>query len=145
MGQADLFTKDNHKNIINNNNTINILNELLRTYANVQIGKLRPLINNTIDVLVESLDDNKQIFSIDGLSSGQKEIISTLFTIWDTTKKEPCVVLIDEPELHLNAQWHSSFVKKITEIAPKNQYILATHAEAVMASVRDENQLILTR
>jgi predicted ATP-dependent endonuclease of OLD family len=78
------------------------------------------------------------------LSSGQKEIISTLFTIWSATYHQPSVVLIDEPELHLNAEWQRIFVSKLAELAPKNQYILATHSEEIFASVPKERRLLLT-
>lgn len=122
---------------------IAILNNLLETYARVKVGKLRPFRNNTIDVQVEHLDAPGKGFSIDGLSSGQKEIIASLFLIWNKTHKNPSVVLIDEPELHLNVQWHSGFVGKLLEIAPNNQYIMATHAEAIMDSVRSENRHLL--
>lgn len=144
MEEANLFERVHNKNGDEHNEAPQILNDLLKTYANVQIGKLRPYKDNTIDVTVEKISDASQTFSIDGLSSGQKEIISTLFLIWNETKKHPSVVMIDEPELHLNAQWHSSFVKKLLEIAPNNQYILATHAEAIMASVEKENRILLS-
>lgn len=122
---------------------ITTLDNLLKSYAGVRVGKLRPFRNNTIDVQVEHLNAPGKGFSIDGLSSGQKEIIASLFLIWNTTYKRPSVVLIDEPELHLNVQWHSGFVDKLLEIAPDNQYIMATHAEAIMDSVRSENRHLL--
>ncbi len=86
---------------------------------------------------------NQKGFSIDGLSSGQKEVISTLFLIWSSTYKSPKVVLIDEPEMHLNMQWHINFIRKLNELAPDNQYIVATHAEGIMASVPKGNRILL--
>lgn len=145
MENADLFESTSLKKQEKDNAALAALNGLLCTYASVKIGKLRPYRNNTIDVQVEKLDEPGKGFSIDGLSSGQKEIIATLFLVWNATYKNPSVVLIDEPELHLNLQWHNGFVRKLVELAPDNQYIMATHAEAIMASVDRPNRIMLQR
>ena len=143
MEEANLFEPELFKKHAEDQKAPHVLNDLLKTYANVKIGKLRPYRNNTIDVQVEKVNEPSQSFSIDGLSSGQKEIISTLFMIWNTTQNKSSVVMIDEPELHLNAHWHAGFVDKLLQIAPNNQYIMATHAEAIMASVNKENRILL--
>jgi predicted ATP-dependent endonuclease of OLD family len=122
--------------------TLNKLNELMKYYAKGKISKLRPSSDNTIDFRVVPINGEKS-FSFDGLSSGQKEIISTLFLIWLHTKNNPSIVFIDEPELHLNAQWHRSFVNKLISLAPNNQYILATHSEDVMSSVDKDRRILL--
>jgi hypothetical protein len=118
------------------------LNELLRRYARVEMAKLRPLSNDTIDFRVTTHSEGSS-FSFDGLSSGQKEIISTLFLIWRHTRDRPGIVLIDEPELHLNHEWHRDFVRQLHNLAPDNQYILATHSEDVFASVPEDRRAIL--
>ncbi|MEO5366599.1 MAG: ATP-binding protein [Magnetococcus sp. WYHC-3] len=82
-------------------------------------------------------------FAFDGLSSGQKEIISTLFLVWHYTRESPAIVMIDEPELHLNAQWHRDFVREVVRLAPNNQYLMATHSEDVFASVPASQRLSL--
>lgn len=118
------------------------LNELVAFYAGGTISKLRPSSDNTVDFRITPINGESS-FSFDGLSSGQKEIISTLFMIWLHTKDRPLVVLIDEPELHLNAQWHRKFVKKLASLVPGNQYILATHSEDVMDSVGKDRRILL--
>ena len=143
MEGADLFEEPSLRQSGRDKDALAALNGLLETYANVHIGKLRPYKNNTIDVQVERKDEPGRGFSIDGLSSGQKEVISTLFLIWNATYKNPSVVLIDEPELHLNIQWHAGFVRKLLELAPDNQYVLATHSEDIMASVGEKHRHLL--
>lgn len=139
MGQANLFEfNEDH----DSDETIRKLNELVKFYAGGVINKLRPSSNNTIDFRVTPID-GKDSFTFDGLSSGQKEIISTLFLIWYHTKNNPCVVFIDEPELHLNSQWHRSFINKLVSLAPQNQYIMATHSEDIMDSVNEDRRLLL--
>ncbi|KKZ11634.1 MAG: hypothetical protein TQ37_06775 [Candidatus Synechococcus spongiarum 15L] len=122
---------------------IDKLNDLLKIYADGTISKkLRPRADNTVEFRI---DPNRggDSFTFDGLSSGQKEIISTLFLIWHYTQERPSVVLIDEPELHLNAQWHRRFVNTLLDLAPHNQYVVATHSTDVMDSVDEDRRLLL--
>lgn len=81
--------------------------------------------------------------SFDNLSSGQKEMISTLFTIWYHSLDHWNLVLIDEPELHLNAGWHMDLLPRLVEMCPGNQYIVATHSEDVAKSVEPNRRIIL--
>lgn len=139
MGKADLFefVEDQEPD-----EAIKKLNTLVKFYAGGTISKLRPSADNTVDFRVMP-SNGEESFTFDGLSSGQKEIISTLFLIWYHTQHKPSIVFIDEPELHLNGQWHRSFVKKLVSLAPQNQYILATHSEDVMASVGEDRRILL--
>ena len=139
MGKARLFefVEDQKPD-----DTVEQLNALMARYARGTIGKLRPSSDNTVDFRVQPERGGKS-FTFDGLSSGQKEIISTLFLVWEHTKNNPSVVFIDEPELHLNAQWHRIFVKDLVNLAPQNQYIMATHSEEIMDSVAEDRRVLL--
>jgi predicted ATPase len=110
------------------------INTLIQRYCGGQIEQLRPLPDNKVDIRIKP-NDGGESFSFDGLSSGQKEMIATLFLIWKNTQNQPSVVLVDEPELHLNAEWQSGFVRQLHKLAPNNQYILATHSETIFRSV----------
>ena len=140
MQRADLFELSE---VENPDTAIDQLNDLLEFYAGGRISKLRPGGDNTVDFRIRP-DGGGESFTFDGLSSGQKEIISTLFLVWYHTQGRPSVVLIDEPELHLNTQWHRSFINKLFELAPRNQYIVATHSVDVMDSVEQDRRLILS-
>ena len=139
MGKAQLFEllEDREPD-----DTIEQLNALMVRYARGTIGKLRPSPDNTVDFRVQP-ERGGESFTFDGLSSGQKEIISTLFLVWEHTKNNPSVVFIDEPELHLNAQWHRTFVNHLVDLAPQNQYIIATHSEEIMDSVAEDRRILL--
>jgi predicted ATPase len=139
MGQASLF-EDTDKE--KSQNVLSQLNSLIQRYCGGQIEHLRPLPDNKIDIRIKPID-GKESFSFDGLSSGQKEMISTLFLIWKNTKEQPSIVLIDEPELHLNAEWHGDFVRQLHQLAPHNQYILATHSEQMFRSVDERHRAVL--
>lgn len=142
MNKAELFESEVEKQL--EDATIETLNKLIKTYANGKMGKLKAFSESTVDFRVE-LIDSKESITFDGLSSGQKEIISTLFLIWYHTIDNPSVILIDEPELHLNAQWHHSFIRDLIKLAPDNQYIIATHSEDIMASVSKDQRVLLSR
>ncbi len=121
--------------------TVEFLNGLLKRYAGGSIEKLRPLPDNSLDFRITT--GSGASFAFDGLSSGQKEIVSTLFLIWRHSQQSPCIVLIDEPELHLNAEWHADFVERLQEYGPNNQYILATHSEQIFGCVGEDRRALL--
>ena len=139
MGQAALFEGINKGE---SQSVLTQLNALIHRYCGGQIENLRPLANNKVDIRIKPSTGGKS-FSFDGLSSGQKEMIATLFLIWKNSQDQPCIVLIDEPELHLNTEWHGDFVRQLHKLAPHNQYILATHSEEIFRSVDESYRAIL--
>lgn len=118
------------------------LNALMSDFAQGRVDKLRPSPDGTFELRIAPTNGGPS-YSFDGLSSGQKEVISTLFLIWHTTRDFPGVVLIDEPELHLNAEWQRLFVRTLWSLAPWNQYIMATHSEEIFGSVTEDRRLLL--
>lgn len=117
------------------------LNEMLTNFAGGRVDKLRSMNDNRLDIRIAT--PGGASFSFDALSSGQKEMISTLFLIWHITRHRQALVLIDEPELHLNAEWQREFIHQLHALAPQNQYILATHSEDIFASVPEDRRVLL--
>ncbi len=139
MSKANLFEElddrqagDEHK----------MLNDLLEEYAGVSLLKLKPLPDNAVELRLQPKGAGSS-YSFDGLSSGQKEIMSTLFLIWRHARQMPGVVLIDEPELHLNAEWHRTFMRRLLEIAPNSQFIVATHSRDVFEYASPDRRVLL--
>lgn len=118
------------------------LNGLMREFAQGSVDKLRSAADGTLELRVAPTGGGPS-HGFDGLSSGQKEIIATLFLIWHHTRKAPGIVLIDEPELHLNAEWQRLFVRTLWSLAPWNQYIMATHSEEIFGSVTEDRRILL--
>jgi predicted ATPase len=139
MGKEHLFED---ADVEKSTEILNQLNLLMKRYCGGEISKLRPLPDNTLDIRIQLINQNES-FSFDGLSSGQKEIVATLFLIWKNTYESPSIVLIDEPELHLNAEWHGDFVRQLYKLVPHNQYILATHSEDMFSSVEKRHRAVL--
>jgi len=145
LGKSGLIEGQDNKD---SEEELRFLNELVKDFAECQLSdrfKLHETDNDTfLDVRVR-LPEIKETYSFDGLSSGQKEMITTLFMIWYCTRNAPKVVLIDEPEQHLNAEWHRRFVYLLHKTVPHNQYILATHSKHIVSAVDDERQIMLVK
>ena len=139
MGRQGLFESVNEAEA---ETVIEQLNSLIVAYAHGNLAKLRDSEERGVELRV-SPKGGESSFPFDGLSSGQKEVISTLFLIWKYTRKQPGIVLIDEPELHLNAEWHRGFIRQLAQLQPNNQYIIATHSEHIFDSVDERNRLLL--
>ena len=127
---------------VNSQVALDELNSLVERYVGGRIERMDILQGGQLDLQVTPSRGGTP-FTFDSLSSGQKEIISTLFLIWRYTRDRPGIVLIDEPELHLNAEWHRDFIQQLHRLAPQNQYIIATHSEDVFASVEKDRCLLL--
>lgn len=139
MGRQGLFESINEAEA---DAVVEQLNSLIVEYANGNLAKLRETKDRGVELRVNPTGSESS-YPFDGLSSGQKEVISTLFLIWKYTRKQPGIVLIDEPELHLNAQWHRGFIRQLAKLQPNNQYIIATHSEHIFDSVDERNRMLL--
>jgi predicted ATPase len=71
---------------------------------------------------------------VDALSSGQLELFA-LFGSLMLVEFEEGIIVIDEPELHLDPQWHGLLIRAIRRFLPKAQLIVATHSPKVYDSV----------
>lgn len=53
------------------------------------------------------------------------------------------IILIDEIDLHLHPSWQQRVIRDLTSIFPKVQFIVSTHAPAIINSVQSENLFVL--
>ena len=105
----------------------------------------------------ESADGNAQKFAMDEMSDGYKNTLSMIGdiayrmavlnpTLGDQVlEKTPGVVLIDEIDLHLHPQWQQTILSDLHAIFPEVQFIVSSHAPAVINSVPREQIRILDR
>lgn len=92
---------------------------------------------------------------INQLSDGYKSTISLVADIayrmaalnpqllGNVCRETDGVVLIDEVDLHLHPTWQQRILGDLTEIFPKVQFIVSTHAPAVINTVKSENIILL--
>ncbi len=100
-------------------------------------------------------DGEKYKFALDEMSDGYKNTLSMISDIayrmavlnpqlgMEVLRKTPGIILIDEVDLHLHPQWQQTIVKDLQNIFPKVQFILTSHAPAVIHSVKKEHIRIL--
>ncbi len=81
---------------------------------------------------------NEIVFSQDGeellpytLSSGEKQMLVILLTVL-VQDKQPCILLMDEPEVSLHIEWQQRIIEIIREMNPYAQLILTTHSPAMV-------------
>ena len=94
-------------------------------------------------------------FAMDEMSDGYKNTLSMIGDIAyrmavlnpmleeEALEKTPGIVLIDEIDLHLHPQWQQTILKDLHAIFPKVQFIVSSHAPAVINSISREQIRIL--
>ena len=71
----------------------------------------------------------QRVCSVDEVSSGEIELLS--FAGWIAlTGFDDGLLVIDEPELHLHPEWQAAILPALRELAPRAQFLVATHADA---------------
>jgi predicted ATP-binding protein involved in virulence len=108
-----------------------------------------------LEVAYKDEAGNVMRIPINQLSDGYKSTISLVADIayrmavlnpqllGDVCKETGGVVLIDEVDLHLHPSWQQRILGDLTAIFPKVQFIVSTHAPAVISSVKSENIILL--
>ena len=103
----------------------------------------------------ESADGSLQKFAMDEMSDGYKNTLSMIGDIaYRMAVLNPMlgdkvleytsgVVVIDEIDLHLHPQWQQTIISDLNTIFPKIQFIVSSHAPAVINSVAREQIRIL--
>lgn len=99
--------------------------------------KLQTLVNAEFAVFV-SVGENR--VNCDNLSEGQRQLIKVLGML-GICKSEDCLVLMDEPDAHMNPRWKyhlKETIDKSLKEAVNTQAIIATHDPLVINGVEKE-------
>lgn len=122
-------------------------------YENVKVRY--NLNSNELDVYYTDETGMRMRIPLNQLSAGYKGTISLIADIayrmailnpqlLDKVLQETDgIVLIDEIDLHLHPKWQQHILENLTKIFPKVQFIVSTHAPAVISSAKSENLIIL--
>jgi len=75
--------------------------------------------------------DNGQLLPIDTLSSGEREVFTTVF---DLLLHEPsdCIVFFDEPEMHLHPELCFRLLRTLQSVGERNQFVFCTHSPDII-------------
>ncbi|MBJ7331476.1 MAG: AAA family ATPase [Solirubrobacteraceae bacterium] len=109
------------------------LKELFRTFfPDKEYEGIRPLPRGTLEFPVRVPGGHSH--DIDDLSSGEKEILYGYLRLRNSTPRQS-VILLDEPELHLNPsllQGFTDFYYRHLGVAQGNQLWLVTHSDTLL-------------
>lgn len=127
--------------------------ERITGYKDVKL--LYNLDTNDIDCYYTNEDGFSMNIPLSQMSDGYKNTISLIADIayrmatlnpqlgTSVLKNTDGVVLIDEIDLHLHPAWQHRILSDLQELFPKVQFIVTTHAPAVISSAKSENLVIL--
>ncbi len=120
-----------------------------------KVGILYNLNTNDLDLYYTDENKLRMRIPLSQMSAGYKCTVSLIADIAyrmtnlnpqlgdDVLTETEGVVLIDEIDLHLHPLWQQHILTDLRRIFPKVQFILSTHAPAVINSVHSENLVIL--
>ncbi len=107
---------------------VNMFNQLLYP------KKMMPIDINSTTIQFKDDDGGTRQFS--ELSSGEKEVVILTFDIL-TQNPYDCLILIDEPEVHLHPELTFRLIKALKSIGERNQYFMFTHSPDIIGSSFD--------
>ena len=134
-------------------------NAICRSYERISGSKNAGIVfdldTHRLVLEFEAADGNVQKFAMDEMSDGYKNTLSMIGDIAyrmavlnptlgeQVLERTPGVVLIDEIDLHLHPQWQQTILSDLHAIFPMIQFIVSSHAPAVIHSVQREQIRIL--
>lgn len=85
--------------------------------------------------------DGKE-FNIDSLSSGEREVVNIVF---DFLLRNPndCIVMFDEPELHLHPELSYKLLQTLRTVGRNNQFIFCTHSADIITASLDQSVIFI--
>jgi len=83
-----------------------------------------------------------QRFAINTLSSGEREVVNIVFDFL-LRNPEDCVVLFDEPELHLHPELSYRLLQTLRTAGKRNQFIFCTQSPDIITASLDQSVLFI--
>jgi len=86
---------------------------------------------------------NGEAFPISSLSSGEREVVNIVF---DFLLRSPsdCIVLFDEPELHLHPELSYKLLQTLATVGKNNQFIFCTHSPDIITASLDNTVVFVS-
>lgn len=118
---------------------LNKLNDPTEKYIDIFGKLLYPKTMLPIDInssTIQYKDDDGNTRQFSELSSGEREVVVLTFDIL-TQNPYDCLILIDEPEVHLHPELTFRLIKVLKSIGERNQYFLFTHSADIIGNSLD--------
>jgi hypothetical protein len=84
--------------------------------------------NGVFDVYLLTIGGPR--LEVDLISAGQLELFLFLSALALNEDREG-IIFIDEPELHLDPQWHRLILRSLMRLQPRAQFVVATHSPEI--------------
>jgi len=135
---------------VRENHNEGIINEIIdkerrftrfeKAFNNFFEGKSIVKTENNLDIMFK---EGNRIYSIDKLSSGEKQIVFRgSFLLKDKNAEKGAIILIDEPEISMHPNWQIKILDFFREIftekgKQKSQIFIATHSPYILQNSKD--------
>lgn len=162
---APMFYKDTVKGALNKRETLQRLflylkdKEAIRTFVDMKYRNKTALFNALCslhyselvedqDVRIKVVKENiKDELAMGELSEGEKQLI-TVLGLLKFTKDDEALILLDEPDTHLNPMWkwkYLDFLDEVVHKSNKTQIVFCTHDPLVIGGMEKEQVRVFKR
>jgi len=124
----------------------NVRKQINKIFTDLKIFIEFDKVDEKGNIFFRKKNNNKESFSIDEISTGEKTLLSKMLYFYLKEIKDS-VILIDEPELSLHPAWQNKVLKLYETFAKENncQIILATHSPHIIGSAKKGYLRLLVR
>lgn len=112
------------------------LEKFIEAFAKLLPGRtLEPFDEQTQTILYRVKDT---VLPLSSLSSGEKEVVTIVF---DFLLRDPqdCIIVFDEPELHLHPELSYRLLRTLRDVGERNQFIFSTHSPDIITASLDHS------
>jgi hypothetical protein len=99
-----------------------------------------------VDVNKQTLEfrngEGLEALPITSLSSGEREVVNIVFDFL-LRNPEDCVVIFDEPELHLHPELSYKLLQTLKTVGSRNQFIFCTHSPDIVTGSLDQSVIFV--
>lgn len=116
------------------------LEKFKQAFARLLPGKSLVQLEQRTQTIQYKADDT--ILPLTALSSGEREVVTIVF---DFLLRDPqdCIVVFDEPELHLHPELSYRLLQTLREAGERNQFIFCTHSPDIITASLDQTVVFI--
>ena len=83
-----------------------------------------------------------QTLDFGSLSSGEREVVTVVFDFLLRSPQD-CIVVFDEPELHLHPELSYRLLRTLQDVGERNQFIFCTHSPEIITASLEQSVIFV--